>query len=458
MKLKYRRILYLSFITTFLIITPLVILYTAGYGYNFKRGRIEKTGILYVDSKPTGANIFINGQLSGKTPKRFTKMLPDKYQLEVKKDGYRPWNKEIEIRSNLTEFAEDIILFKDALPINIIEGEINFFMASPDQRHIIYSVTKSNIEELKIYNIKSKTSETLKKIQNNVEIKFVSWSMLQNLAIFKESEKNIDNYYIVNVTTKEIKYLNEITTQKFIFLDWGLDKDVYLYGLTTTGLFQIDLTNKNIEKVITGKISSFIFNGNTLFYISRENGFDYLNRKIFGIQEQNIVNETNKIKLPPGSNLILQKSRNGYITLLDQLSRDLFILTENVFENEKIENSIILQEKANDLVWSKDNNQILYYNDFEIWTFNILNQQKNLLTRFSELIEMVNWYYGDKYILYLVGNKIKAIETGPTKIKNDILLAELSEINNFTLENQGQNLYFQAQAGNLKGIFSLSLQ
>jgi len=274
MKLKYRRILYLSFITTFLIITPLVILYTAGYGYDFKRGRIEKTGILYVDSKPTGANIFINGQLSGKTPKRITKMLPDKYQLEIKKDGYRFWNKEIEIKSNLTEFAEDIILFKDALPINIIEGEVNFFMASPDQRYIIYSINNSDIEELKIYNIKNKTSETLKKIKSNIEINFISWSTLQDLAIFKESEKNIDNYYVIDIATREIKYLNEITTQKFLFLDWGLDKDVYLYGLTTAGIFQIDLTNKNIEKVISGKISSFIFNGNTLFYVSRENGFD----------------------------------------------------------------------------------------------------------------------------------------------------------------------------------------
>ena len=52
MNLKHRRILYISFILIFIILVPITIFYAAGYRYNFKQNKIEKTGILYIDSKP----------------------------------------------------------------------------------------------------------------------------------------------------------------------------------------------------------------------------------------------------------------------------------------------------------------------------------------------------------------------------------------------------------------------
>ena len=48
MNLRYRRMLYLAFIAVFLAAAPLIILYAAGYRYNFKRQKIEKTRIIYI--------------------------------------------------------------------------------------------------------------------------------------------------------------------------------------------------------------------------------------------------------------------------------------------------------------------------------------------------------------------------------------------------------------------------
>jgi len=60
MKLRYRRLIYSTFIFIFVILTPIIILYTSGYRYNFKKRTIEKTGILYLESKPKDALILIN--------------------------------------------------------------------------------------------------------------------------------------------------------------------------------------------------------------------------------------------------------------------------------------------------------------------------------------------------------------------------------------------------------------
>ncbi len=460
MKLKYRRILYLSFITAFIIITPLVILYTAGYGYNFKKGRIEKTGILYVDSKPKEADIYINGQFSGKTDKRFPAMLPDKYQLEVKKNGYHSWQKEIEIKSNLTEFAEDIVLFKDALPINLVEGQIKLFVASPDQRKIIYSSISSTTEDLIIMDLKNKSTEKLKSynLKNKPEIEFLNCSTEKNLMAFKVISNDPESYLIVNTQTNITSTLSNPPKDTFLNLDWGLDKDVFLYGLGQKGLYRIDQSSQKTELILSGNILSFTFDKNTLFYITQENGNNYLNKKVFGVNESEKLNDIKKIKLPINSNFSLRKSPSGYITLLDRLSHDLFIISDKSFESEDIENNIILQDKANDLTWSKGGGQVLFYNDFEIWTYDFLSQQKNLLTRYGQIIKKARWYPDNKYVIYLVNNKIGTIEANSSKIKNDTILAEISEINDYVLEDRGQDLFILGRAGNKIGTYQLQLQ
>lgn len=460
MKLKYRRIIYLSFILAFLIIAPLVILYTAGYGYNPKKGKIEKTGILYVDSKPKGADIYINKKLSGKTEKRFPKMLPDKYLLEVKKEGYYDWKKEIEIKSNLTEFAEDIVLFKQALPINLSENQIGLFIPSPDQRKIIYTQNSSTTKDLMIFDLKNKSFEKIKsfEIKNKVDITFLNWSIENNLAVFKIKSIEGESYLTVNAQTNEIKSIARPSKDSFSTLDWGLDKDVYLFGLGQKGLYQLDLNYQKSELVVSGIIENFVFDKNNLFYINKENGNYFLNRKVFGVSDNNKIKEISKIKLPYNSDFVLQKSKTGYITILDKINRDLFILSEKAFEDENIENSIVLQEKAKDLVWSKDGSQLLFYNDFEIWTFNLLTQQKNLITRYGETVKKAMWYPQDKYLICLVGQKLQAIEAINNQAKNDTTLAEITEINDFVLEYKGQELIILGRAGNKSGIYQLTLQ
>src|SRR3989338_2860476 len=70
--LAWRRAVYVFFIIVFLIVTPLVVLYSQGYRYNFKRGKVQKTGILIISSIPKSADIYLNNQLvtQNQTPAR----------------------------------------------------------------------------------------------------------------------------------------------------------------------------------------------------------------------------------------------------------------------------------------------------------------------------------------------------------------------------------------------------
>jgi len=89
MTLQKRRILYSFFILLFLIIAPILIFYSLGYRYNFIKGNIEKTGVVFLKSFPKSAKIYLNNELqSDKTPTQITNLLSNTYDVRVEKEGY----------------------------------------------------------------------------------------------------------------------------------------------------------------------------------------------------------------------------------------------------------------------------------------------------------------------------------------------------------------------------------
>lgn len=457
MSLKYRRLLYSSFIAFFIIVTPLITLYATGYRYNFKNNRIEKIGIIHIETLPKDAKVYINDKYIDDTPARFIKLLPNKYKVVVQKEGYHPWKKEVVVQSNLTSFYKDITLFKNNLPINKIEGQINLLAISPDQKKIIYTLNKQNIEELRLLNIKNNSEFLIASFNSQAynQLEFVEWSPNRNKALIKKVIGDFNQYIIVDINSLKIEEIFDITRLSFDKLTWDLLNDNFLYGLKNAVLYQIDLLNDDVESLHSANITDFQIKGNEIFFISKVVNESFLNKTIL---EDKKIGEIVKIKLPSPSNFTLQPSTQPYLVLLDMKSNDLFIIESNAFGLVDLTQSIILQDKAKEIVWSSDFSEILFYTDFEISTFNFNDKQKNLITRYGEIINQAIWYPGDNYIIYQLGNVTKAIERYGFEYRNDVELAHLSEISKISVDDVGENLYFIGQVGNQQGIYKLELQ
>ena len=84
----------------FILILIAVIAYARGYRFNFQEGKVTSTGILSVNSSPNAAKVYINGELKGATDINLT--LPyGTYTVEVKKDGYTDWRKEVNLKGEI---------------------------------------------------------------------------------------------------------------------------------------------------------------------------------------------------------------------------------------------------------------------------------------------------------------------------------------------------------------------
>lgn len=86
------------------------ILLARGYRFDLKTLKFNPNGILVIKSDPSGAQIFVNGDLKGATDSNIS-LTPGTYDVNVKKEGYIPWYKRLTIEKEIVTEA-NLSLFK----------------------------------------------------------------------------------------------------------------------------------------------------------------------------------------------------------------------------------------------------------------------------------------------------------------------------------------------------------
>jgi len=150
--------------------TIIVILFSRGWRLNLKEKTVVATGIIDITSDPKGATIYIDGEKKGKTPTVIDSIIPGVYQLELRKDLYTNWIKEVEIReeyvtkitanlfeenNELTQLTntplEDVIFSKsgnEAIVINTHNGDQGIWKTQLNQSFFQLEMSKIKIADL----------------------------------------------------------------------------------------------------------------------------------------------------------------------------------------------------------------------------------------------------------------------------------------------------------------------
>lgn len=120
------------------LLTFLVIKLAKGYKFDFSKKKFEPRGILVANSIPNGAQVFINGEFKTATDNALS-LFPGDYKIEIKKDGYFPWSKELKIEKELVTKTEAYLFpsVPDLRPLTFTGCQNP--LISPDGTKILYS-------------------------------------------------------------------------------------------------------------------------------------------------------------------------------------------------------------------------------------------------------------------------------------------------------------------------------
>ncbi len=134
-----RAIAFYISVLLFFVTLPILLSYSLGYRIDLNALKFYKTGIIFVNSKPAGTAIYVNGELfAGITPARIEDLKPGAYKVQVKREGFYPWEEELVVRPNMVTKAESIILFPVMKEMNRISPQPVTDFAVSDRNNIYY--------------------------------------------------------------------------------------------------------------------------------------------------------------------------------------------------------------------------------------------------------------------------------------------------------------------------------
>ena len=134
----------------FCVLLPIVLSYALGYQIDYHNLRIYKTGILYVESRPAGASIYLNGRKHGDiTPAQIEELKPGTYRIVVSREGFYPWERDLAVRPNMVTKADRIVLFPVAQEMKKMgeRGVVDFAVSG---NGYVYYMKRSGLYRSKI--------------------------------------------------------------------------------------------------------------------------------------------------------------------------------------------------------------------------------------------------------------------------------------------------------------------
>lgn len=131
-----------------IVLTATILVYWAyGYSLDTKTGNVVENGLLFVDSKPGGASIYLNGKSQNATTASRLNLNAGNYDLSLKKDGYRDWRRQLV----LSEHSVVRVIYPLLIPKEIKSQTIKGYSSSPtlmtqsiDQRWLLVLVPTSD--------------------------------------------------------------------------------------------------------------------------------------------------------------------------------------------------------------------------------------------------------------------------------------------------------------------------
>lgn len=109
-------------------LTSVILVYGAyGYGINTKTGELIQNGLLFVNSKPAGASIYLNGKLQGNNTSARLVLPAGNYDLTIKKTGYRDWDRKFTLNEHSIARYTYPLLF----PVKLTSQSLKVYSSQP---------------------------------------------------------------------------------------------------------------------------------------------------------------------------------------------------------------------------------------------------------------------------------------------------------------------------------------
>lgn len=265
------------------IATLILVFATSGYDLDPKTGDIVQNGLVFVDARPERAKVFLDGKDKGQTDLRL--VIPaGKHNLELKRPGYRTWQRQFEAEGSTVKRFAYPFLFPEKLvtkDIEIYGTAPGLSTSSPDRRWLLVQQPNS-ITNFEVIDLNTKTnsittislpSDLLNPQGAAHSLEFIEWSSDNRRVLIKHKFESGHEFVIIDRETPSeslnINKLFQVPITNMTLRDKKFD-EYYLHEAAGGILRRADARSKQATTILTEVINFKPHGADLILYISDE--------------------------------------------------------------------------------------------------------------------------------------------------------------------------------------------
>jgi hypothetical protein len=271
-------------------IATLVLLYQAyGFGLN-RQGKVIQNGLFFFSSQPHPAQIYVNGQLKSVRTNTRLSMPAGVYEIILRRDGYRDWQRTIALEGGSVEHYDYPFLIPNELdPSKVAEyGSAPRVMTqSPDRRWLMVQKPGS-IRNFDVYDLKNPEKpplplalpqDVLTKASGSESWQPGEWADDNQHVLLRHVYDGKLEYVMIDRTdaAKSINLDSELSLPshppQLVLNDKKYDR-YYLYGLPAGRLSQASLDRTSPKPYLDDVLAYKSYGDDTMLYVTPEGAKD----------------------------------------------------------------------------------------------------------------------------------------------------------------------------------------
>jgi hypothetical protein len=358
-----RLALLITFIAAFFIISPLVIIFSAGFRFDIKNGLLRETGSLSVDVIPESTSVYLDGlKIDQKMPIRLNNITPHKYILRLSAPGYYEWEKIIEINNNQTTYIKGLILIKKSPPVNISKEKVGAISVSPSGKFLAYTIIGKNETEVIIRDNITGAKSTAVTIPSSLKM-ILTWSPNGYFLAVSTEQTPYKLINIINAATpyksQTLGLHNNLTVNKYI---WSNDAEPKFY-FENDGQIRSYLPRLDQSSTLTSSTFQdwYVYEGLlwTIDYNTSTDGLEIISDTLGFKNNFFTIKPTESVSSSSLKAFKLSSVNKKTAVLSDHNSNKYYIVTKDRYYSIN----------GNQMLYSKYNNWLLIWTPWEFWTY-----------------------------------------------------------------------------------------
>lgn len=255
-----------------------LIAYGNGYTYDLKSRRLVHKGLLIVSTTPGSARLSINGKnAKGGTPYRNT-YEAGRYSLEITKDGYRSWQKFVDVVAAQASLVQYVILLPQHLQVGTAASfpAISQTLASRD--HSRQALVVPSSAQAGVWWLDTQSKQQTRVYQTSLDasgqpterLEVLGWSNDAGHLLLRRTGSDAKVNLLVVAANGNDPPINLTDTlqQPFTDLRFGNGSWRELYWSTPDGLRRVDLSTDQVSSPLTEPVLAYTYAGDRVLYVA----------------------------------------------------------------------------------------------------------------------------------------------------------------------------------------------